>query len=59
LAVDGSQCVDVEADEAIPLGDGGRQAAYDAGLRLAAEAQRQGASQLLTVQAQTTRQSGS
>jgi hydroxymethylbilane synthase len=48
LALDGSTRVDVEANEQVPLGGGGRQVAYDCGLRLAAEALSQGAAELLT-----------
>ena len=49
LALDGSKRVDVEANEQVSLGGGGRQAAYDSGLRLAAEALSQGAAELLGV----------
>jgi hydroxymethylbilane synthase len=48
VAVDGSVRVDVEADERVPQGDLGRQAAYDAGRRLAAVALSRGAAELLT-----------
>ncbi len=47
LALDGSARVDVEANEQVPLGDGGRQAAYDSGFRLAAAALSRGAAELL------------
>ncbi len=48
VALDGSLRVDVEVNVQVPLGDPGREAAYDAGLRLAEEALGQGASELLT-----------
>jgi hydroxymethylbilane synthase len=47
LAPDGSRCVDVETVEQIASEVGGRRAAFDAGLRLAAEALSQGAADLL------------
>ena len=55
VALDGSTRVDVEANEQVSLGGGGRQAAYDCGLRLAAEALSRGAAELLT---DTTGQAG-
>jgi hydroxymethylbilane synthase len=47
LALDGSARVDVEANEKVSLGDGGRRAAYDSGFRLAADALSRGAAELL------------
>lgn len=47
LSLDGSKQVEVEAKEPVPLGPGSRQAAYDSGFRLAAEALSQGAAELL------------
>jgi hydroxymethylbilane synthase len=47
LSPDGSMKVDVEAREMVSFEAGGVQAAYDAGLRLAAEALAQGAAELL------------
>jgi hydroxymethylbilane synthase len=47
LAPDGSTVVDVSAKEPVSLEVGGRQAAYDVGLRLAAEALARGAAELL------------
>jgi hydroxymethylbilane synthase len=49
LALNGSKRVDVEANDQVSLGGGGRQAAYDSGLRLAVEALSQGAAELLGV----------
>jgi hydroxymethylbilane synthase len=56
VAPDGSTLVEVEANERVSLGGGGRQAAYDSGLRLAAEALSRGAAELL---AGATDQAGS
>jgi hydroxymethylbilane synthase len=47
LSPDGSVKVEVEAREPVALEVGGLQAAYDVGLRLAAEALAQGAAELL------------
>lgn len=55
IALDGSRLVDVQANEQVSLsgaegrqGDEGRQGAYDAGRRLAAEALSQGAAEILS-----------
>ena len=55
VAPDGSTLVEVEANDRVSLGGGGRQAAYDSGRRLAAEALSRGAAELL---AGTTDQAG-
>ncbi|OFV84679.1 MAG: hydroxymethylbilane synthase [Acidobacteria bacterium RBG_16_64_8] len=47
LSVDGSTKVEVEATEPVPVGTGGRQAAYDLGFRLAKDALSRGAAELL------------
>jgi hydroxymethylbilane synthase len=59
VALDGSTQVDVETSEHVSLGAGARQAAYDCGLRLAAEALSQGAADLLTHTTDMTGQMGS
>ena len=56
LAPDGSTLVEVEARQRVSSSGGGRQEAYETGLRLAAEALSQGAAELL---AGTTDQAGS
>jgi hydroxymethylbilane synthase len=59
LALDGSTRVEVEASKQVSLGDGGRQAAYDSGFRLAEEALSRGAARLLTDMTDMTGQIGS